>query len=455
MSPRSDVPHVVIVGGGFAGAYCAQALERYQRRGLLRITVINRKNFFVFTPLLVEAGTGALEPRHAVVPLRSFIRQASLHMAEVESVDLDRRQVVSRTFDGLTHAFQYDHLVLAVGSVTKLPDVPGLREHGFEMKSLADAVALRDRAIGLLELANATDDRRRRHAMLTFVIVGGNFSGVELAGEFNEFLTNAARLYGNLDAGEVSVFLVEHQPRVLHILDEDLAEYASNCLQRRGVKLRLENTVTHIGPDYADLKGGERVPTWTVIWTAGIAPNPLLAKLNVPRDLHGYVLCDSDLRVRNVPNVWAIGDCAVNPGPDGQPYPPTAQHAVREGRQAARNVARVLRGQATEPLVYRSKGMMAPLGQHQGVARIFRWRLSGLPAWLLWRTFYLIRMPGISRSLRVMADWTLDWFFRRDYVQLGIHGTHDPSVTKDSPGVAANDNETADASSGPQNESHS
>lgn len=424
-----DIPHVVIVGGGFAGSYCARALEKKLRPHEARITLINQSNYFVFTPLLIEAGTGALEPRHAVIPLRRYLRWTRFLMADVSMVDVDDRQVRARQLDDSELVLSYDHLVLALGSVTRTPDVPGLRDFGFGMKSLADAVALRDRAVGLLELADETTDVERRQAILTFVIVGGNYTGVEIAGEFNEFLTAATRLYRNIRREEIRIVLVDHEPRILHTLDEELSQYASNRLQKRGVELRLKNTVTRIEAEAAELGDGTRIPAWTVIWAAGVAPNPLLSKLDVPRDKRGYLICQPDLRLQDQEYLWGIGDCAVNPDPHGDPYPPTAQHAIQEGRQAAKNIVRVLRNMPTEPLTYRSKGMMAPLGQHQGVARVFGFKFSGLPAWLLWRTFYLMRMPGFGRTLRVAMDWTLDWFFRRDYVQLGLHGTHHPGAS--------------------------
>lgn len=426
---NETTPHIVIVGGGFGGAYCARALEKKLGSHEARITILNRSNFFAFTPLLIEAGTGAVEPRHAVVPLRGFFRRANFRMGDVTGIDFPQRRVQLRHCDDSEHALDYDHLVLALGSVTRMPPVPGLREHGVEIKSLADAIALRDRAIGLLELANETQDVERRRAMLTFVIVGGNYTGVEVAGEFNEFLTEASRIYRNIQTDDIRIVLVDMMPRILHTLDEELSEYASDRLRHRGVQLELENTVDRIEADRAELGSGETIPAWTVIWAAGVAPNPLLGELELERDEHGYVKCAPDLRVNGQDRVWAIGDCAINPGPDGDPYPPTAQHAIREGRQAAANIARVLKGQKPQPLRFRSRGMMAALGRHQGVARVFGWKFSGLPAWFLWRTVYLLKMPGIGRSLRVMMDWTLDWFFRRDLVQLGIHGNHQPRAS--------------------------
>lgn len=417
---------IVVIGGGFGGAYCAQELERQLRPGEARVTLVNRSNYFVFTPLLVEAGTGALEPRHAVVPLRQFVRRADVHTAEVTGLDLEQQQVRTRTFDGGEHTLPFDHLVIALGSVTRLPDIPGLREYAFVLKSLADAVALRDRAVGLLELANETTDAARRRAMLTFVVIGGNFTGAEVAGEFNEFLTEATRLYRNVTSAEIRIVLVDREPRILSALDEELSRYASERLQKRGVELRLSNSVKRIDAEHIELLDGERIPAWTTIWTAGVAPNPLLTSFAVPLDRHGAVVCTPQMQVHGLDRIWALGDCAGIPDPQGGHYPQTAQHAIREGRHLARNIVRSLRGQHPTPFVYRMKGMTAPLGKRQGVARIYNCKLSGLPAWFVWRTYYLSRMPGVGRKFRVLIDWSLDWFFHRDYVQLGIHGTHQP-----------------------------
>ena len=428
MNSQDQKTRIVILGGGFGGAYCARQLEKRLRATEADITLINRTNFFVFTPLLVEAGTGALEPRHAVVPLHRFLKRTRLLTTELKKIDLEQQQVHAETFVGEQQQIGYDQLVIALGSVTRLPDVPGLREFGYGLKSLADAVALRDRAVGMLEAANETANPELKKRLLTFVIVGGNYTGVEVAGEFNEFLHDSTRLYRNISREEIRIVLVEHEPRILHMLDEELSQFASDHLQKRGVELRLGNTVNRISEDSAELKNGETISTATVIWTAGVAPNPLIAHSGLPCDKRGYIECDPDLRVKGHTNLWAVGDTASNPDPQGNAYPPTAQHAIREGIEAAENIVRTLHGRPAEPLVYRSRGMMAPLGYHQGVARIMHWKLSGLPAWFVWRTFYLLKMPGFTRSIRVMMDWTLGWFFSRDYVQLGLHGTHRPSA---------------------------
>lgn len=413
---------VVIIGAGFGGAYCARALERATRSLDVEIVLTDRNNYFAFYPLLVEAGTGSLEPRHVVVPVRSFLRRARFRMGEVSAVDLARREVTLRLAGSeIVETLAYDQLVLALGSVTRVPDVPGLREHAFELKSLADAVALRDRAVTMLEAADAAADATLRRRLLHFVVVGANFTGVEVAGEFHVYLRQAARRYRNLTPDDCSVTLVELGDRILPALDRDLAEYAAAAMRRRGIDIRLRTSVERIEADRVLLRDGAALAAATTIWCAGIAPNPLARTIGVPLDARGYIVCARDLRVQGADHVWAIGDCAVNLDREGKPYPATAQHATRQGQHLAGNIARALSGRAALPFDYTSQGALAALGCRTGVAKIFGLKLSGFPAWFLWRTVYLIKMPGITRKLRVALDWTLDLVFRRDFVQLGVH----------------------------------
>lgn len=413
---------VVVLGGGFAGAYCAQQLERRVDRGDVEIILIDRRNYFIFYPLLVEAGTGSLEPRHAVVSLRHFLKHTTLRMAAVRDIDFAQRRVHFTQDAPLGESsLEYDHLVIALGSVTMIPPIPGLREHGFELKELRDAVALRDRAIQLLELADAAQDEAQRRALLHFVVVGGSFTGVEVAGEFDVFLKEASRDYANVRARDCQVTLVEMQKRILPALDEELGEYAAEQLQRRGIRIMTEETVTSVHEDHAMCESGERLDAHTLIWAAGIAPPPLVADLDLPTDERGYILCERDLRVQGREDVWAIGDCAVNIDAAGNPYPATAQHAVRQAEAAAKNIASVLHGKEAAPCDITPRGTLAALGCRTAVARIFNIKLSGFPAWFLWRTVYLFKMPGWARRLRVALDWTMSLFFRRSVVQLGIH----------------------------------
>lgn len=425
--PAASHPtRIVIIGGGYAGAYLAQALERALRRdGLaatVSVTLIDKRNYFAIYPLLVEAGTGSLEPRHAVVPIRSFLRTSTFKMAEVRAIDTDARTVECIFGEtGEVEHVRYDHLVIALGSVTRLPDVPGLREHGFQLKSLTDAVAMRDNAIRMLEVADATSDPARRRALLHFVVVGGNFTGVEVAGELDAFVPRAARRYRNLSRSDVRITLVERSDHILAPLGPGLSSYALKNLRSRGVDVRLGCSVSSIDRDHAILDTGERLDTHTVLWCAGIAPTPLALRLGVPRDERGYILTEPTFQVRGLPGVWAIGDCAVLRSASGEHYPATAQHAIREAKFLAGNLVRSIRSEPAIASEIRNAGSLAALGCRTGVASVLGVKLSGFPAWWLWRTVYLLKTPGWSRRVRVAIDWSLDLVFRRDEVQLGVH----------------------------------
>lgn len=419
---RQGRTRVVILGGGFAGAACAQALERHAQRLDLDITVINRNNYFVFTPLLVEAGTGSLEPRHAVVPLRDFLRRSTLRTGEVLGLDHQARQVHYRVVGAETdEVMAYDHLVVALGSVTRMPPLPGLVEHGFQMKSLGDAVALRDRAIQLLEQADACTEAAQRRELLHFVVVGANFSGVEVAGEFFSFLREAARRYTTVVPDECTVTLVEIAPRILTALDEELSAYGLHQLRKCGMRVELETGVAEVTRGSVLLSTGERLSTRTVIWCAGVAPSPLASQFGLPSDDRGALRCEPDLRVHGFDTIWAIGDCAANPSPHGGTYPATAQHAVRQGTHLARNIERSVLGKPPLPCRIHSPGTLAALGCRTAVAKVMGLHLSGFPAWFLWRTVYLLKMPGWNRRLRVALDWTMGLLFSRTIVQLGVH----------------------------------
>jgi len=433
MSDRTvRAPRIVIVGGGFGGAYCAQTLERKLRPGEADVVLIDRNNYFIFYPLLVEAGTGSLEPRHAVVSIRSFLDRTRFVMGRVRSIDRGSKTLELELPDGeSTRALEYDHLVLAPGSVTRLPPVPGLREHGFEMKTLDDAVTLRDRCIRMLEQADCADDPAERRRLLHFVVVGANFTGVEVAGELHVFLTRATKHYANVDSDDITVTVVELGDRILPALEEELSAYATDNLRQRGMRVELGVSVARVETSRAVLSDDRELATDTVIWCAGIAPSPLVERIDVPTDERGYVLCERDLRVRDADDVWAIGDSAVNIDADGTPYPATAQHATRQGDHLARNLIRVLRGQPTEPCDLDNLGAIAALGCRTGVAKILGVKLSGFPAWFMFRTVYLLKMPGLARKVRVALDWTIDLLFPKDAVQLGL--------TKDRRGMHASD----------------
>lgn len=416
--------HIVILGGGFGGAYCAQALESMIAQNRVDVTLIDRNNYFVFYPLLFEAGTGSLKPRHAVVPMRRFLKRGRFCMAEIKDIDPASKSIAYQPPHlNSPQKMHYDHLVLALGSVTKLPPVAGLKEFGFELKSLRDAVLLRDRAIQLLECANLTDDQDLKQSLLHFVVVGGNFNGVEAAGELHHFLHKAARYYERVDASNIKVTLVEIQDKILSALDRDLGNYAAEALKERGVQIELNNSIEMIQSDRVQFKErlGE-VATHTVLWCAGIAQNPLLISDHFPHNDEGYLLCEKTFQVKGMPNVWGIGDCAVNLDSNDSPYPATAQHAIQEAKHLAIHLKKIIKKEKPEAMpTIKTRGTLAALGYHTGVAKVFGFKFSGFLAWFLWRTIYLIKMPGFARKIRIAIDWTLDLLFGRDYVQLGLH----------------------------------
>ena len=439
MQRDTQKTRIVIVGGGFAGAYCAQALEKKISSRDTEVLLLDRNNYFVFSPLLIEAGVGELEPRHAVVSIRSFLRKTEFRMAEVDRVDPAAQQVHYRLSGGTEpRVLGYDQLVIATGSVPRLPDVPGLLKYAHPLKSLVDAVALRDHILQLLEWAEGVEDPEERKSLLHLVVVGANYTGVEAAGEFLAFMRRVVPKFKNIQIEDCRATLFELSNRILPTLDDRLANYAAGEITRHGTTIRLEETLVQIEADHCITQSGARIDAQTVIWCAGIAPPPLVAASGLPTGPRGYIDCATDFRVRGYENLWAIGDCSLNPDDAGKPYPPTAQHAVRMGAHLASNLTAVLRGRPTKPFRFTMLGSLAALGGHRGVARILGVDFSGWIAWFLWRTVYLLKMPGWGRRLRVAVDWSLDLFCTRDDVQLGVHQLREQK-REPPPGPAARD----------------
>ncbi|MCX7799458.1 MAG: NAD(P)/FAD-dependent oxidoreductase [Fimbriimonadales bacterium] len=414
----------VVVGAGFGGSAAAARLARLLPPGEWEVVLVDRNNYLLFYPLLPEVAAGTLEPRHVVVPARSFLPKGRGRFvcAEVTGLDLQRRRVHLATEDEPAWSMPYDHLVLALGSVTRLPAVPGLREHGFELKTLADAARLRDHGIGLLERASLTRDPELRRELLRVVVVGANFTGVELAGEYQDFLRDACRAYPELRPDEVDVVVVEARSRILPALPASLADYAREHLERRGLRFATERTVARVARNGAELSDGAWLPSRTVVWCAGIAPNPLVAATEgLPTNDLGYIRTEPTLRVEGFENVWAIGDSAFVPTASGEGHPATAQVASRQGDWAARNVARAAAGKEPKPFAFRSRGALAALGCRTAVAEVFGLKIAGFPAWFLYRTVYLLKVPTFGRKLSIVTDWTVDLAARQMPVQLGLH----------------------------------
>jgi NADH dehydrogenase len=411
---------IVIIGGGFAGLYTALELEkRLKREEKASVTLLNSENFFLFTPMLPEAGASSIGTRHIVSPLRKLLRRTRFAEVTTESIDLKAQVVSARhSLTGSPRRFNFDYLVLALGGVTNYFNVPGAAEHSIPFKTLGDAIYVRNHTIDKLE--EAAVEPERDGELLTFAVVGGGLTGVEVVGALNDFVREAAEYYPEIDRDQIRVMLIEAGPRLMPEMNEDLAAFSEKVLGERGVDVRTRTAVVKVEQGGLELSTGERIATQTIIWGAGVAPNPLIATLDARKE-RGRILVNEYLEVEGFPNVWALGDCAHIPNPrTGKPHPATAQHAVREGKRAARNIAAYFGAGKREPFDYDTMGQMAIVGERTGVADVMGYRFSGLFAWFLWRSYYLMRIPQLEKRVRVVMDWTLDLFFTRDLVQLAV-----------------------------------
>jgi NADH:ubiquinone reductase (H+-translocating) len=409
---------VVILGGGFAGVTTAEHLEKQFRADpTISFTLISETNSWLFTPMLVEVATSGLEPTHITTPLRTSLKRTRVLRGRVTSIDLERRQVHLND-EGPQTGLHYDHLVLALGSVSNYPGNPAVAENALEFKTLADAMRLRNHVIDVFERADSELDPGRRRALLTFVVAGGGFSGAELAGGVNDFARGIIADYPNLSTDDLRIILVHSRGRILPELSDSLANYAMQRMRERGVIFKLNTRVTNARPGSITLSSEEEIPTETFVWTAGATPNPILKELPIKHDSRGAVLVDRTLAVPDYGNVWALGDCASVPDTKtGRTCPPTAQVATREAVVLAHNIRACLLGRPLKPFCFKSLGTLCIVGYHTACAEIRGLKFSGLFAWLLWRGIYLSKLPGLERKVRVLTDWTLELFFPRDIVQ--------------------------------------
>jgi NADH dehydrogenase len=418
--------NVVIAGGGFGGAAAARELERTMPRQSARMMLVNETNFALYTPFLPEAAAGTLEPRHVVTPLREILKRTYLRIGAIVGHDPEAKTVELQAKYGETETHPYDQLLLSLGSVSRVLPIPGLAEHAVGFKNLADAIYLRNHLVETLEEANATEDPARRDEMLTYVFVGGGYAGLEALAELQDFAADAIENYPRARLHGMRWVLVEAAARVLPEIDAGLAEYALRELRGRGIDIRLETTLEEVGPNSARLSSGETLPTNTVVWTAGVAPAPVLKDLNLPLEERGRVPVDEFLRVRGLDSVWAIGDCAAVPDPHGGIAPPTAQHAVRQGPVAARNIAAELGVGSPRPFEYRGQAAFVNLGRYKAVGRIGERTFRGFPAWWLARSYHMSQIPGTARKARAVIDWTASLPFRRDISEVGSIGHPKP-----------------------------
>ncbi len=407
---------IAIAGGGFGGFYAARALERAGVVRGCRVTLVNEANCLLYTPLLPGAAAATLDPRHVLVPLRSELRRTDLLIGSVTALDGERRRLHVRRSDGESVLLGYDRLLVALGSVSRAAPIPGLVENAIGLKSLADATALRNRLLGCLDIAESLEDDAARREYLGFVFVGAGYAGLEGLAELHDFATQAIEIYPRCRAQGMRWLLVELRDRIIPEVPPSLSDFAARELAGRGIEIRTGTTLTALDARSAILAGGERVPARTVVWTAGVRPAPAVAELGLPLDDDGRVLVDRQMRVQGRRGIWAVGDCAAVPDParPGRSCPPTAQHAIRQGRLAARNIAAEIGYGAARPFRYRTAGVVAELGQRSAVALTLGVRWRGLPAWIIARSYHLSLMPGIGRKLRLFLDWNVALLFGRD-----------------------------------------
>jgi NADH dehydrogenase len=428
---------IVILGGGFGGVTTASHLERLcRRRSDVEIVLVSQDNFVVLTPLLFEVCSGTLEARHCSLPIRAFLRNTRFVEAAVQGIDLDRR-VVRLTGEQERGELAYDQLVLALGSRTNRKMIPG-SEHAFTFKTLADAFLLRNHIIERFERADAESDPNRKRRHLTFVIVGGGLVGVELFGELTAFADEIGPLYKNVNRDEVRFILLEYGDRLMPEIDPRLADYGTKVLrQRRGADIRTGTQVRAIEPGMVHLPDG-KIESETIVVAAGVSPNPVVEELALEKDKRGRLVVDGTMRFKSHPEVWAIGDCATIPAPNGRPYPTLAQHALREARVLARNIFGALDGRPPRPFIYHTLGMMGSLGHSKGFALLIKLRVRGRLAWFVRRGYYLNQMPGWSRRMRIVIDWTFALLFRPEIVKIDLNGEtaeilHEPAAENTRP----------------------
>lgn len=416
--------NVVIVGGGFAGANAAREIEQKFSPDSVKVTLVSEQNFLLYTPFLPEAAAGTLEPRHVVTPLRELLKYSHLQLGSMTGLDRTRKVVTIRNAEGDPQELRYDRLILAPGSVSRTLPIPGLAEHGAAFKSLADAIWLRNHVIRSLELAESVNDRRRLDELLTFVFVGGGYAGLEALAELQDFAVDALDMYPTAREHGMRWMLVEAGPRVLREIDAGLADYTVRQLRRRGIDIRLDTQLREVTANDVEISTGERIPTRTLVWTAGVKPSPLVNEIGLPLTDTGRIEVDQTMQVAGTDDIWAIGDAAAVPNPvdEKRDSPPTAQHARRQGIQAGRNVAATLGKGSVKPYAYRDRGSFVNLGRYKAVAMTGPVKLRGPLAWFLARTYHMSQIPGLRRKFRAVVDWTVSLPFSRDVSEVGSIG---------------------------------
>ena len=416
---------VVIAGGGFGGLYAARRLEQVLPPQAAHVTLVTDVNFLLYTPLLPGAAAGTLEPRHVVIPVREELDRTEIRLGRVTSLEPGRNTVCFRSADGRQEELGYDQLVLAIGSISRVLPIPGLGEHGMGFKTLPEAVALRNHALLNLEIAEQLDDPEARLPYLSFVFVGAGYAGVEGIAELQDYVADVIERYPRCRLDGTRWILVEAQERIMPEISPGLAEFATAELRARGIEVRTNTRIDSVAGDSVALSDGEVAPARTLCWTAGVKPPPLVAESGLPLGAGGRIAVDATMQVDGHPNIWAIGDAAAVPDPAKRgksPTPPTCQHALRQGKVVADNVAGALGHGRIRKFRYRTLGVFVDMGRKKAVAEVLGLRLRGFPAWWLARSYHLWMMPGTARKARLVTDWTVGLFFKRGSAELGQLG---------------------------------
>ena len=417
---------ILIAGGGYVGMYTALRLQKRLRSELraktVEIVVVDPRSYMTYQPFLPEAAAGSLEPRHVVVPLRRVLKQCEVLTGRVESVDHSRRVARITPKRGEPYDLSYEVIVLASGSIARTLPIPGLAELGIGFKQVEEAIALRNQVLDKMDIATTITDHAARRALLTFVFIGGGYAGIEALAELEDMANYATRYYPELSKGDLRFVLVEATGRILPEVGEDLGRYTVEELRKRRIDVRLNTRLESCVGGHIVLSDGEEFDAETLVWTAGVKANPMNTRTDLPVDDKGRLSCKADLRVDGIEGAWGAGDGSAVPdltGPPGALCTPSAQHAVRQAKVLGDNIARVLHGRSPSAYIHKHAGSVASLGLHKGVAQIYGIKLRGFPAWFMHRTYHVSRVPTLNRKIRVVLDWTLALFFKRDVVSLG------------------------------------
>jgi NADH:ubiquinone reductase (H+-translocating) len=417
---------ILIAGGGYVGMYTALRLQKRLRRELraktVEIVVVDPRSYMTYQPFLPEAAAGSLEPRHVVVPLRRVLKRCEVLTGRVESVDHSRRVARITPKRGEPYDLTYEVIVIASGSIARTLPIPGLAELGIGFKQVEEAIALRNQVLDKMDIATTITDHAARRSLLTFVFVGGGYAGIEALAELEDMANYATRYYPELSKGDLRFVLVEATGRILPEVGEDLGKYTVEELRKRRIDVRLNTRLESCVGGHIVLSDGEEFDAETLVWTAGVKANPMNTHTDLPVDDKGRLSCKADLRVEGIEGAWGAGDGSAVPdltGPPGALCSPSAQHAVRQAKVLGDNIVRVLHGRTPSAYIHKHVGSVASLGLHKGVAQVYGIKLRGFPAWFMHRTYHVSRVPTLNRKIRVVLDWTLALFFRRDVVSLG------------------------------------